>query len=171
MDNESISQAELLERVEVGWAALQAFIARLSPDQLTQPTDAAGWTVKDHLMHLALWEESTLILVSKESRQAHFAVDDAVWNAGFDAINAALQQRYRDLPLDEVLAALESVHQRTLTKLASLSDDDLSRPYRAYQPGSEWDEPVIDWIVGNTYEHYEEHLPWMQAILDGESSM
>ena len=49
--------------------------------------------------------------------------------------------------------------------LVSLSDEDLHRPYSYYQPGSPQTAEVIGWIVGNSYEHYDEHRPWIEAIL------
>lgn len=48
---------ELLIRIEQGWNEFQAYIQTLSAAQLAGPTDAAGWTAKDHIMHLAVWED------------------------------------------------------------------------------------------------------------------
>ncbi|MBC8098629.1 MAG: hypothetical protein H7Y11_04245 [Armatimonadetes bacterium] len=47
-----------------------------------------------------------------------------------------------------------------------LTDADLMRPYQYYATDSTREDPVIRWIVGDTFEHYAEHLPWMQAIVD-----
>ena len=53
-----ISKAELLARIQSGWDQFSAFLTTLTPEQLTRPTDAAGWTVSDHLSHIAFWEGS-----------------------------------------------------------------------------------------------------------------
>jgi|GEM_PF-2242113 len=39
--------------------------------------------------------------------------------------------------------------------------------YNHYQPRSTQTAPMIGHIAGNTFGHYEEHLPWMQAIVAG----
>ncbi|MBC7872040.1 MAG: hypothetical protein H7Y09_14435, partial [Chitinophagaceae bacterium] len=52
----------------------------------------------------------------------------------------------------------------------TLSDADLMRPYNYYQPESAQAAPIIDRIAGNTFGHYEEHIPWMQAIVEGSGS-
>ena len=49
-----------------------------------------------------------------------------------------------------------------------MSDADLQRPYNHYQPSSDRQQPVIGWIIGNTYGHYEEHQPWIAAIVASE---
>ena len=55
-----------------------------------------------------------------------------------------------------------------LDKLQSLSDEDLHRPYSYYQPKTSQTQPIILWIQGNTYEHYEAHQPWIAAIVKGK---
>ena len=54
-----------------------------------------------------------------------------------------------------------------LDALAPLSDADLQRPYAEYGEGGgrSADRPIIGWIIGDTYEHYEEHLGYLRAIL------
>lgn len=164
-DQDAITVANLEARIAAGWQELQTFLGGLSHAQLTGPTDAAGWTIKDHTIHLALWENSLLALLKAESRAASFELDEAVWQQGYEEVNRILQQRYHDLPLDEVFATLETNHQTLLAHISQLNNSDLMRPHREFQAGSTNNDPIIGWIVGNTFEHYAEHLPWMQAIL------
>lgn len=164
-DQDAINKANLLRRIEKGWNDFQAYLGTLSDVQLTEPADAAGWTAKDHLIHLAIWEEGVIALLEGQSQRAGMAIDQATWQRGEDAINAAIQKRYHDLPLDEVRQTLRQTHERLLAQINSLVDDDLLRPYRHYQPDSDREQPVVAWIVGNTFEHYAEHRPWIAAIV------
>ena len=66
-DNPDVSTAELLSRTKLGWDSLQAYIKSLTPEQLTVPTDPAGWTVKDHLIHLAVWEDGIVAVLPVEA--------------------------------------------------------------------------------------------------------
>jgi hypothetical protein len=49
--------------------------------------------------------------------------------------------------------------------LQPLADEDLQRPYSYYQPPRSQDGPIIDWVIGDTYSHYAQHIPWIDAII------
>jgi uncharacterized protein (TIGR03083 family) len=161
-------KAELLSNIDQGWSRLQAFIRSLTPEQIATPTDAAGWTVKDHLIHLALWEDGMNALLEHGSRNERMGIPQAMWDdtaLNFDDWNAHIQQQNKDVPLQAVLERLESAHAELTGKLRDLPGEELLRPYEFYQADSPGNKaPVIDWIMADTYEHYDEHLPWMQAI-------
>lgn len=166
---EQISKQELLDRIEQGWAVMQTYLDTLSEAQLTGPTDAAGWTAKDHIMHMAVWENGIYALVSKKPRWEGMGLERDVFVSGdYDHMNALIQQQHAAKPLDEVLAHFTEVHERLVKKLRWLSDEELQQPYRVYQPDSDRDAPVIGWVAGNTYEHYTEHQPWIAAIVTAE---
>lgn len=165
-DENNISKAELLNNMRQGWDELDAYIKALSEAQLTGPTDAAGWTAKDHLMHLAVWADGVATLLDGGVRRERMGVDADTWaSRDFDRINAIIQQAHKDKPLSEVLAALREANDALYAKAQSLSDDDLHRPYNYYDPTSTQDRPIIGWIIGDSYGHYEEHMPWIDAIV------
>ena len=92
-----ISKTDLLARTHSSWEALNAFVATLDDRQRTQLTDAAGWTVKDHLMHLAVWEDGVWAMLNRRDRAAHMGVPAEVWARwDFDEINAVIQARHRE---------------------------------------------------------------------------
>ena len=156
----------LMENMAAGWARLQAFIATLTPDQFTTKTDAAGWTVKDHLMHIAIWAEGIVAVLNRASRQAAMGIPDDLWETwDYDAMNAFIQRQHADLPLAEVMARLEQAHTQLATLASQLSEDELYYSYQEYQPDASITDAVITRIMSNSYEHYDEHIPWMQAIV------
>jgi len=167
MANERIlSKAELISNIERGWDDFQAYLKTLSEAQLTGPTDAVGWTVKDHLGHLAAWEDSVYAILTRQPRREHMGVDRDTWKTGdFDKINAVLRARYAGQSLAEIRSQLETVHQRVMAQIQLLSDDDLGKPFNTFQPGSTNEAPVIGVIMGNTYDHYAEHKGWIAALI------
>lgn len=166
-DQTEISVPEFLSQLDAGWAELQAFIASLTTEQLTVPADPAGWTVKDHLMHLAVWEDGMNAVLAHQSRLDRMGISAAIWDSGdYDQINDIIQKRHRADSLASVLAALSGVHAELRGRIAAMSTADLLAPYSDYQPTSTSSDPVIWKLAGNTYEHYEEHIPWMQAIAE-----
>src|SRR5437868_10712543 len=81
-----MSKAELLAKIDQGWNDFQAYLMTLTPIQVTVPTDAAGWTALDHIIHLADWENGVLALLNKQDRAAAMGVDKATWaTQEFDA--------------------------------------------------------------------------------------
>ncbi|HYF63926.1 MAG TPA: maleylpyruvate isomerase N-terminal domain-containing protein, partial [Herpetosiphonaceae bacterium] len=128
-DNDAITTANLLGRIGRGWDDLQGYIGTLSREQLTGPADDAGWTVKDHLIHMAVWEDGIAALLGGSSRLEAMGVDQASWEQGADAANEVIYARYRDMPLDDVLSHCQQAHGRLLERIKAMSDADLLRPY------------------------------------------
>src|SRR6476659_6259846 len=97
------NKAELIERIESARAELERLIAPLSEEQLTRP-GPEGWSIKDHLAHLALWRKSLIALLAGRNRVEAIGLDPAgEGRQDIDAINARLYERERDRPLAEVL--------------------------------------------------------------------
>ena len=160
----TINKAELLEKMDAGWGELQAFIATLSPEQMNTPTDAAGWTVKDHLMHLAVWQDGVHALLDGGDRRGTMGVPPDVWETrDFDTINASIQQNHRAMDTDAVLQHLRAVKEKFHAKVAALSEAELLRP----NPGASSGTRMIQYVTSDSYEHYAEHIPWMRAIAFG----
>jgi hypothetical protein len=156
----------LLRNIETGWDQFNAYIDTLSEAQLTQPTDAAGWTAKDHLIHLARWEDTLNALLDRIPQWERMEFDKALWDShDIDLQNAIVQQRNQNMPLEDVRQTHRAVHQRLISKISALSDADLQRPIRDYQPGSAASQPILRPLIADTYEAYEEHTPWIAAIV------
>lgn len=159
------TRAELLHQIETHWTELQTFLASLTREQLTRPTDAAGWTVKDHAIHIAAWEKATLAVLNRQSKREAVDVPIEIWaTEEDDPINDVIYQHYRDMPLDEALQTLRDIHAQTLQKLESMTDEDLMLPYSHYNAASNDARPLMQWMPWETYYHYRDHIPWMQAI-------
>lgn len=164
-DPNQLSRQELFNGIDSHWQALQDSIAPLTEEQLTVPTDAAGWTAKDHLIHVAMWEKAALALLEGKPKREALDIPIEVWEQGEDdPINAVLQQRYHDLSLDEVLQTLRHNHERLLQKLNTMTEADLLLPHHRYQPDSTDERPLIQWLPWETAYHYRDHIPWIAAI-------
>jgi hypothetical protein len=161
------TREDLLKRINEGWEKLEGFLATLSDEQMTVPSDPAGWTVKDHLIHLGAWEGGIAALLRKESRIGYMGISNDLWeNGGVDEINDAIFQVNKGKSLAEARQYSKASHEAILSSVGALSDDELNMPYKHYDPSWDNDNPVFGWVVGNTFEHYEEHTPWMAAIAE-----
>lgn len=165
------SKAEFLRRLEAGRRELWAFIDALKPEQFTAKRDPAGWAIKDHLIHLAVWEKGITALLGYQPRYPVMGVDEALAFADedtVDAMNDAIFVQHKDDSLDDVLAALKRAQAAFDQVVAAKSEADMMQTYSHYQPdepGEESGAPIIGWMIGNTVEHYAEHLPWMSVLV------
>lgn len=166
--DKSLTRENLLHQMEISWNEIQNYLASLTEEQLTHRKDAAGWTAKDHIVHLALWENAGLALLERKSKREAMDITPELWEQDDDPINAVIQERYRDLPLDKVMQMFRQNHERMLKKLDTMTEEDLGLPYRHYQPNSTEERPIIRWVIGDTIDHYREHMSWIAAIVGKE---
>ncbi len=162
----SMSRDGFLQQLAARWNELDSYMASLTEQQLTQPTDAAGWTVKDHVAHLMQWEKSALELLDGKLKRETLAIDPETWKQGDDAINAVMQQRYKSMSATEVLATYRQNHQRLMNKLNAMAEADLLLPYHHYQSDATDERPLLEWLHWDTIYHYRDHLPWIKAIVE-----
>ena len=164
---EQISKTELMDRIAASYEAVEQLLAGLDGLQINHP-GPEGWAVKDHLFHLAAWERGIAWLLGRRSRTEGMGVTPEEWQAHtMDEVNDLVHQRSRERDAAEALAVFREAHQAMLDALAPLEDADLQRPYSDFDPAATRyaDRPIVGWIIGDTYEHYEEHLGYIRSLL------
>ena len=159
-DDDPRNKADLIERIHSHWDRLQALVGRLSPNEMERPL-GDGWSAKVHLGHIGAWEQSLMALIRGQDRSTGMGVSPEQYAAGdMDATNGIIAAGAQSLPLDDVRNRSNETHAELLAMLESMSEDDLSKPYSHYQPNDPPynPEPVVGWIAGNTFDHYDEHI-------------
>ena len=168
LDDIHTKQQLLDSLAEIG-PQFDAFIASLTPAQLAGPRDAASWTVKDHLAHIATWRNGMTALLQHQGRYEAMGVPPALGAPGaYDQMNDIIFKLHKGKPPAIILVMVRDAHMRFMRQLDSLSDDALHKTYSYYQPnepGRDTGAPILNWVIGNTSHHFLEHLPWMQAII------
>jgi hypothetical protein len=157
----------LLTRLAGAHRRVEQTLSTLSPTQLTALRDQQGWSIKDHLAHLVVWQRGTIYLLQRLPRSTGLGIDEEAYRRhDGNELNTILHQQTQSWSLDTVLAAFSRVHQDLLLVLIGLSDDDLHRSYIHYQPhdpGEDDGTPILAWVAGIA-DHQEEHLGWMTAL-------
>jgi len=149
------NKTELLERIDDEWTGLEQIIESLDETQMTVP-DAGGWSIKDNLAHLTVWEDFT--------RRHHLQnlpapevlnIEAEIYQRGDEnEQNDILQQRSRSRSLADVLAQLRQTHAQLRADLAQVSFAELMKQHYPDDPEA---RPLLSWVIGNTYDHYLEH--------------
>jgi hypothetical protein len=133
----------------------------LTDEQLDTPVEAAGgWSGRDLMGHLIVWQEAALDAAKELAvgeRSATLDRVEAEWASASDAgdrMNAAALARFRAMTLDEVRALFRTVSGEL-------------RGYLTVVPESRWIKHPAhqEWFFGETIEHYEDHAKELAAIL------
>jgi uncharacterized protein (TIGR03083 family) len=153
------TKTELLEAVRRERAALEGLVAPLSDAVLTGPRDAAGWSVADHLAHIAVWEDALVAILHGESPAAAFGLTEAEYEDApdADAINRIVHERDGGRTAAEVRERFRRSYARVYATLEAA-------PESAFGP-VRGDGPSMPKIVGDTSGHYAEHRPWIAALI------
>ncbi len=165
------SKTELTERIGSSYAALEQTIGQLSDKQLTEPIDGS-WSAKDLLAHIAAWQQ---VMLQFHVGGRPFEEVTRLSNLSYgptpvDQINEAFYARDKDLAPADVLQAFRSGHQQLLATLDGMSEADLFKPYTPAGRGPDSTSPLIDWIIGDSYDHYDEHCATMQRLLSVQAA-
>ncbi len=159
--SEEFTKETLATRIVVSRKAFEETLARVPAQELETPILHDGWSVKDVLGHLGFWEART---VSRFQQLRAGGTPEPIKD--MDALNALALVDTRKHSLDEVRRREQEAYGQLLDLVQQASADELFKP--AYFAGANGNA-FVGWIAGNTWEHYEEHLPELTAWLTGNT--
>lgn len=166
-----MSKSKLVKRIERSWNELQSLLSSLTPAQMTTPPAPGEWTVKDHLAHLTAWEAGTVAMLRRQPRFAAMGLERAfVEDSTEEQINQRIYELNHARSLDEVWEGLRRTHAAMLQTIAALSEEELYHTYSYFQPddpGEDRGIPVIEWVKGNTFDHFDSHTEWIRKLSGG----
>ena len=131
---------------------LRTFLATVTDEELKRPLDA-GWTVAGVLGHLAFWDQRTLLLLERWSRDGSLrphGLDEPT----VDWINDAGKPMLLAVPPREMANLALSIAEAVDRKVAALPDDFASRNAAAGSP-----------VMLLRAEHRKEHLDEIERAL------
>jgi uncharacterized protein (TIGR03083 family) len=156
---------ELLDGVRSQRATLDEAVVGVPEDVFTTVTDASGpWSAKDQLAHITAWHRVALGRLTGASPDeiTKRAVNGEYTGDTIDDINQSFHERDAALSPADVRAAFEDVYQELVVAIEGLTDAQLSEPWL---PGHPERGSYAQMLESNTTQHYEEHLPTLQALV------
>lgn len=157
------SKTELLIRIDREWERLNRLIQHYTPTQWELPI-SGGWPPKLHLGHVTAWER-WLVGHHLRGEPGHVALglgDDPAFSAhDIDRINELIAAQTMALPIETVLENFRATHQVTRDIVAAMSWDEITPVLYEDDPLV---RPRLDWILGNTADHYLEHWQWLPVF-------
>jgi uncharacterized protein (TIGR03083 family) len=159
-----VDQAELLRRLDQEYRRFHATIARLTPDQLHTPGVVGSWSIIDVIAHFIAHEQFALRELA-HARQGE--VYDPAEN-DTDTVNGRAVAEHRHRSVDEVLQAWDASYRQVVAAVRALSAAD----FDPAGPVAQVLDDSIDGALGNnTYDHYVEHLPAIEAWVREHGSL
>jgi hypothetical protein len=148
---------ELLDRMDHGWTVFEALVERVPADRFGEPT-SSGWALGSMLAHVAAWHDETTHRLYRFMATGHAQPAPNEGDSGDDAYNARVVNESRDRSPGEIAHSLRRSFARLRGAVAELGDtlDD--------------DGWTFDVVGGNTFGHYEEHQPEVEAALEATTA-
>ncbi|MBA2393346.1 MAG: ClbS/DfsB family four-helix bundle protein [Ktedonobacteraceae bacterium] len=154
----------ILHSERANWEAL---LAKIDTSRMTQPGFAGEWSLKDVIAHVAYYEEWTAAVIEELMRGETKTLDSGEpEDIDVELRNARFFKEHQHSSLPEVLAYSQKSFQHLLTVVQSLPEEELlssSPSFKALLPVYWPDEPLWKTIAGDSYEHYHQHIPDIQA--------
>lgn len=167
-DQQPLTKSEVRDRMQRAYSQLLQAIEGLSDEQL-EAREEGSWAVTDHLAHVAVWERGVAEFMKGRSRAVGMGLTEEAWGLSLDEVNDLIYQQNAALSAAQARQMLDEAHEQMLAALEDVSDEDLLRAYNSYLPEGEHpaapERLLLETIVANTYEHYDEHLGYIREEL------
>jgi hypothetical protein len=124
-------------------------LQQLPADRWTAGEVTPGWTVRDHVAHLADWAEEGVRAIDVFHRDGEWLADP---EEGIDAWNARMVERLRDEPPEATRERYERGRRALLEAVATIDIDELRSP-----DGWSW---AYDCLHGHVRKHAALLGPW-----------
>lgn len=155
-----MNRTELLSQVRAGRERFEKALAQVDNARMAEALLYKAWSVKDLLAHVGEWEQWAAHIVDDATRGKRPA--NAIEPSKLDEINAELKRKHHDRSLPDVRQFERDAYDALLVSVSQATDDDLFNPQHF-----DWanGQPLANWVVWNTYEHYDEHLVELNALI------
>lgn len=158
---------QLSQSIDTDWARLEASLEGLNEQQLAQVCNEHGWSIKDHLAHIAQWEEILLMMFLGVSYEESMRIPWGKYPI-FNDVNEALRRQWVDFSPGFILNRLNRVHHHLMERLSPLTEEDLQTPVKQFF-SSIWipeyeQRNMTEFIRAHTDTHYRDHAGWIEQM-------
>lgn len=160
-----MDKRELIANIQTERERLNAVLAQVPAERMTEPGVAGDWSIKDILAHLAVWSSRAVTLLFQVERGGKLQLPQSN-STDWQDVNAQDYDAQKDRPLDRVLADFHGAHSQLIKRLQAWPDEkalfDNGR-FAALKNGA-----LADYLWGDSGEHDAEHRAQIEAWLHKE---
>ena len=154
-----MNRSDLLAMLHDERQAWEALLVEVAEHGMTEPGLAGDWTGKDVIAHITWYERETAVMLEEKA-----LVGSELWQLPQDERNVPIYEESEDRDLEDVLAEAQSVFERLIAAIESLTEEELLDASRFREMPDEWEPWKV--VASNSYEHYRQHIPGIRAWLD-----
>jgi hypothetical protein len=159
------TKQELIDNIQRGYDLLNTALKSLTPEDMLATEREGQWSVKDHLVHLAMWRRKALADAQERPAWEGLGITQKdMQENDIDGINALIYQHWHTRSLQDVLDAFHVSHSALVYQVEKTPEERLFKPYTAI--GADTPQCLVDGIASNTYEHDLEHLGYIGEMLE-----
>jgi hypothetical protein len=169
------TKQELIDHTCAAWDDFVTYVDALTAEQWTGPRDAAGWSVKDHVSHVTLWDRAVVgRLRDNVPMEETLGISAGAWaDESLDPMNEEIRRLAGADAIDRVCADRNATWIEVVSLLEELSEEQLARSgdEAGLPVGTEpRPEPVLQLLASYWGDHYREHLDAIKAIVADASA-
>jgi len=166
-----VNRSELIAQLRSQRQVWNLLLLEAGEDRMQEPLPGGDWTLKDIVAHVSAYED-WLAAWLEASRRGELPGQSVTTMPDQDARNAIIHRQNRIRLVEDVLAEAGWVFDRLVKAIFALPDAELDNPaLTAWYVGPYWDETTPVWraVAGDSFEHYQEHIPQIRRWLDEKS--
>ncbi len=152
--------AALIEGLDRERRVTVAVVEALAPGRVV---DEHGWTVRDLLAHITLWEQGLLAAAKAALRDERYLLPGYDEAGSTDAFNDQHRDESRHLPIDLIWADWGAIRHSWVLFLKHLDPAELDRA--AYLPSRNPTPRSIRWLAQRAIDHEVEHREVLETHL------
>ena len=161
------SKTEILRLIKEERKKLDTIIQELSHEQLTQPGVHGEWSIKDIIVHIAVWEERGTEWIKSFAKgiKPHIPLKGYTRD-DYGKLNQQTYEENRNRPWEEVLIFSQETYKKLITTIDEFpaANLDLSFQFDSFRSKTITGRDVIFF----RYLHYQSHLEkisaWMKSM-------
>lgn len=164
-----MDKQQFLETMRSERQRWEAEFSGVGEERLCQPGAAGEWSVKDIIAHVTAYERG-LVKWLEAAARGEALVFSVLDHSDVDYRNALIYAENRQRPLEDVLRESKRVFRRLLELIEGLPEEDLLEAERSewfVRPRWHTSKPLWMCVADDSYEHYKQHIPGLNAWLSG----
>ena len=148
-----VSKIQLLNNLKVKHGQLKTIYKVIQSKKQENEIIGNKWVLKDVLAHLSYYNTECVNVLKTKSVE-----NKVFYHKSDDERNDEIYNETHNKSLKEIQENTEKIYNELVKEISKLSDPELANTF----PGIKNNRTVSDFIAGESYGHYDDHIPLLK---------